>query len=373
MAKYLDFELDADDLRGLNKVKKMANRAAYDMLAELDRLYRESKWTTAHSICTSESLSAGMIMSTLVDIPWGGNHKYGGFAVYDTDAKRVFNKVAVDDVYTHRCAKEMAIGTLRNSNATIAISVTGNAMPNPTKDELNQLGEVFIGVAGYANDDITGLPKIIYSTTVMNACGETKAILPEFRNTCKEWHATIRRGLENGKTAYNPRNKTALISQAIRNYTTYKALTFCLDFVIKHKLIVPEFIAVRKSKNASKDVNGLHIDTPENKYDNLLPVEQVGVIQYDTVAGRRDSNTATYADASISRQSSVTGYIPPARVSSFSRDGVQPVLYLRNMFEKSATLKKSPPRSASLTKSKSKPKPKSKSKSRSASPKSSEA
>ena len=51
--------------------------------------------------------------------------KYGCFGVYDTDAKRVFNSVKVDDVYTHTCAKEMAVGLLKNSNATLAISVTG--------------------------------------------------------------------------------------------------------------------------------------------------------------------------------------------------------------------------------------------------------
>ena len=84
-------------------------------------------------------------MSTIVDIPWCGWAKYGYTGVYDTDAKRVFNGVGVDDVYTQRCAKEMAVGLLKNSNATIALAVTGNAMPDP--DKVQKLGEVFIGVA----------------------------------------------------------------------------------------------------------------------------------------------------------------------------------------------------------------------------------
>ena len=41
-------------------------------------------------IATSESLTAGSIMSILVDIPWGGFLKYGCFGVYDTDAKTRF-------------------------------------------------------------------------------------------------------------------------------------------------------------------------------------------------------------------------------------------------------------------------------------------
>ena len=61
-------------------------------------------------IATSESLTGGLIMSTLVDIPFGGQHKYGSTVVYDTNAKRVLNNVTVEDVYTHRCAMEMAIG-----------------------------------------------------------------------------------------------------------------------------------------------------------------------------------------------------------------------------------------------------------------------
>ena len=75
----------------------MAHKSAYDLLVTLNGLATSTKW---HQIATSESLTAGMIMSTLVDIPWAGYLKYGGFAVYDTDAKRVFNGVTVDDVYT---------------------------------------------------------------------------------------------------------------------------------------------------------------------------------------------------------------------------------------------------------------------------------
>ena len=140
----------------LDKVEDMAHKAAYDLLVELNLRATKDKWL---QVCTSESLTAGMIMSTLVDIPWGGYLKYGAFAVYDTDAKRVFNKVSVDNVYTHRCAKEMAVGILKNSNASLAIAVTGNAMP--LNDHVDMLGEVFIGVAGYKIDPATGTAKII--------------------------------------------------------------------------------------------------------------------------------------------------------------------------------------------------------------------
>ena len=89
-------------------------------------------------VATAESLTGGLIMSTLVDIPAGGWHKYGCVGVYDTDAKRVFLGVETKELYNHTCAKEMAVGLLCNSNATLAISVTGNSAPYP--GDMKKLG-----------------------------------------------------------------------------------------------------------------------------------------------------------------------------------------------------------------------------------------
>ena len=70
-------------------------------------------------VAIAESLTGGGIFSTLVDVPFAGACKYGCFGVYDTDAKRVFLGVTEPDVYTLNCASQMAIGILRNSNATL--------------------------------------------------------------------------------------------------------------------------------------------------------------------------------------------------------------------------------------------------------------
>ncbi len=299
--KYAETELSVDDLPALNKVKKLAHRAAFDLIFQLDTMVNKQgkDWLNIHTICTSESLTAGMIMSTLVDIPWGGLHKYGGFAVYDTDAKRVFNKVAVDDVYTHRCAKEMAIGILKNSNATLAISVTGNAMPD-AKD-LSLLGEVFIGVAGYITSGSD--TKIIYNTMMMNACGDNP--IPAFRKTCKTWHKTLKKGVSG---VWNPRSKTALISQEIRHYTAYKALDFCLQFVKANDLVVPEFLVERKTRNNIKGYKLLHTDTPNNKYDERLEEIHVGN-SYNTSTPNR-ADTARYDNAGLSSLKSLSNKTP---------------------------------------------------------------
>lgn len=342
---YKDIDLQPKDLLALNKVKKKAHKAAFELLSKLDMLVNkndEKKWKNVHTICTSESLTAGMILSNLVDIPWGGIHKYGGFGVYDTDAKRVFNKVAVDNVYTHRCAKEMAIGVLNNSNATVAISVTGNAMPDPKN--IDQLGEVFIGVAGYINEG--NATKIIYNTMMMNACAVDKDTLPEFRKTCKAWHKTLTKGV------YNKRSQTALISQEIRYYTTCKALEFCLQFVTDNILVVPDFVDDRKYRNSTTDHKSLHTNIPDNKYKEILDAIHVGATKYHT-SSHHDSEAARYGNAGISplnSNMSKSNQTPPARASPIYAISIDEFRSRRDLFEKSSGTRKAS-RSASLNRS----------------------
>jgi nicotinamide mononucleotide (NMN) deamidase PncC len=276
---YNSLKPSQSGLTTLEQVEEMAHKSAYDLLSELNSRATNNKWL---QICTSESLTAGMIMSTLVDIPWGGYLKYGAFAVYDTDAKRVFNKVSVDDVYTHRCAKEMAVGILKNSNATLAIAVTGNAMP--LNEHADMLGEVFIGVAGYKTD-ANGKTSIIYQTTSINACDNE---LTDFQKTCDDWYQTIKRN-----SKYNPRDRTALVSREIRNYTTYRALNYCLEFVKNNNPDVPDFVLERKKKNNTTNANMNHTTIPENKFNDQLDEVCVSKVCHDVSSSKR-SNTATY-------------------------------------------------------------------------------
>jgi nicotinamide-nucleotide amidase len=242
-------ELLPHDSIALDSLRKLAHQSAYNLLEEMNNRATKTSWL---QVATTESLTAGLILSTLVDIPFGGYLKYGGFGVYDTDAKRVFNGVKVDDVYTHRCAKEMAIGVLKNSNATLAVAVTGNAMP--LTEHVDMLAEVFIGIAGY---DASG--NIIFITQSINACIEND--IEEFKQTCKAWHKTIKIDKK-----YNSRSDTALVSQEIRNYTTYKALALCLDFIKNANPQVPLFILDRKRQNNEKDASQTHTLIPDNKY-----------------------------------------------------------------------------------------------------------
>ena len=242
------------------EIKKKATEKGFELLKVIND---KAKWKTKKNnaefdrylqIATSESLTCGLIMSTLVDIPWGGFMKYGGFGVYDTDAKRVFNHVQIDDVYTHKCASEMAIGVLRNSNATLAIAVTGNAMPiNPYVD---RLGEVFLGIAGYNADG-----EIIYVTKAINMCIENNT--KEFKDLCSLWYSTI--ADSKGKN-FNSRESTARISQEIRYYTVLKAYELCMEFIAKCDPQIPDVVLERKQTNNNKKDN-IHYHIPANKFE----------------------------------------------------------------------------------------------------------
>lgn len=126
----------------LSFAKTNAHYNGYELLKKLKK--KKLK------IATAESMTAGLLFSTLVDIPFAGSCKYGSFCVYDTDAKKVLLSITDSNVYSHKCVEEMAVGVLKKTNATFAISVSGHSMPY--KEDLKKLGEVFIGLATYNKD-----------------------------------------------------------------------------------------------------------------------------------------------------------------------------------------------------------------------------
>lgn len=252
-----EFKTSKEDLDLIESVKEKNFTAAFELLKKIENEY--TKNNNPIYVITSESLTGGIIMSSLVDIPFVGWSKYGCLGVYDTDAKRVFNSVKVGNVYTHECAKQMAIGALNNSNASLAISVTGNAMPYP--DNLFSLGEVFIGIAGYTKRN--GKDVIIYRTYCINNCISKEIVGKQISSRCKSWIS------EHSEDKYPDRKNTASISIMIRNYTSYKALSKALDFIKENKLIVPEFVKKRRIKNQKLDKNQNHEYIPKSKYPGI--------------------------------------------------------------------------------------------------------
>lgn len=273
----------------INNIKASAHEKAYDLLktvAELSDINKiaqsDPTYKMSMQIATAESLTAGLMFSTLVDIPFGGAYKYGCFGVYDTDAKRIFINVNEPDVYTHNCARQMAIGILLNSNATIGIAVTGNAMP--IKGDESKVGEVFIGIATYIkNPNIFSDKKWIIkvTTSVHNFCLDN--------STCKLWNNTplIKNKLENilsniqginkdefasMTNGYNDFQLTSLVAQIIRNSTTSKAFELTKIFLEKNKdiLIIPDFINEDKINNWAR--NGVAKNSHDDVIDKLSTI-----------------------------------------------------------------------------------------------------
>lgn len=255
--EYANFKPLPEKLSELETYYDISKKSAFNLLKIIHNKPINGK---NYQICTAESLTSGLIMSTLVDIPFGGFYKYGCFGVYETDAKRTMIGVKVDNVYTHKCAKEMAIGILKNTNATIAISVTGNAMP--LNEDFKKLGEVFIGIAGYKYNESTSNYDIIYITKSINACFNED--FNDLESNCQKWYNVINQN----STKYNPRTDTAFISKMIRQYTVYKSLTLCKEFIEKFIPDIPEFILQRKEENSKKTNNTEnHNHIPDNKYN----------------------------------------------------------------------------------------------------------
>ena len=193
------------------------------------------------NLVTAESLTAGMIMSTLVDVPTCGFLKYGCIGVYDTDAKRKFLEVSVIELYSPNCAIQMAISALEKSNAIVSIAVTGNAAPSLDKN--SRLGETFIAVAAYckgSNDNIV----IKYTYRPINGCvGQTGY---NIYDKCLEWVAITDQG------DYASTSDTAIVMQGVRMIVVQESYKLASQFLlmIKDEITVPDFIIYKRILNS---------------------------------------------------------------------------------------------------------------------------
>lgn len=103
------------------------------------------------SIATVESCTGGLISALLTSIPGSSGAFERGFVTYSNEAKHELVGVPEYLINEHgavseQVAKAMALGGLQNSNANIAVSVTGIAGPDGgTQDK--PVGLVFIAVA----------------------------------------------------------------------------------------------------------------------------------------------------------------------------------------------------------------------------------
>ncbi|MGI9525810.1 MAG: CinA family nicotinamide mononucleotide deamidase-related protein [Weeksellaceae bacterium] len=102
-------------------------------------------------LATAESFTSGKIASSITAIPGSSTYFQGGIVAYAPKLKHSLLGVSNDLIHSKgvvnaEVAKQMAQGALKTTNATIAISSTGVAGPNP--DEFGvKPGTAFIGIA----------------------------------------------------------------------------------------------------------------------------------------------------------------------------------------------------------------------------------
>ena len=100
-------------------------------------------------ISTAESLTGGMLISSLVNIPGASGAVIEGFITYCDEAKHHTLGVSEETLEKYgaissQTAYEMCAGAAKKSGSEIAISTTGNA--GPSAAEGKAVGLVYIGI-----------------------------------------------------------------------------------------------------------------------------------------------------------------------------------------------------------------------------------
>ncbi len=101
-------------------------------------------------IATAESCTGGMVAAALTDIPGSSAVFERGFVTYTNTAKSEMLGVreatlAAHGAVSEQVAREMALGALVNSDAEIAVAITGIAGPGGS--EFKPEGRVCFGLA----------------------------------------------------------------------------------------------------------------------------------------------------------------------------------------------------------------------------------
>ena len=102
-------------------------------------------------LAVAESCTGGLIATVLSEAPGAAEHFEGGYIVYTAEQKTCALKIS--PTLIERCgtvsaevAMAMAEGVLKNSNADVAVAVTGVAGPE-ADEKGNPIGRVYFGCA----------------------------------------------------------------------------------------------------------------------------------------------------------------------------------------------------------------------------------
>lgn len=139
----------------VEEVKKRLGNVIYaieeDDTGSLARCAVETLKHRGWTIATAESLTGGLMASSMVEIPGASAVVKGGFVTYQTISKTMLVDVPAEliekyDVVSAEVAQAMAEGARAHLGTDIAISATGLAGPDGGTPE-KPVGTVFVGIA----------------------------------------------------------------------------------------------------------------------------------------------------------------------------------------------------------------------------------
>lgn len=128
----------------------MIEAMSLPLFEEAQRLVSRLR-AASQTLATAESCTGGLIAGLITEVPGASDVLERGFVTYSNAAKSGMLGVDYDLVYRHgavsaEVARAMAEGALRNSAATLAVSVTGIAGPGGGTAE-KPVGLVHFGFA----------------------------------------------------------------------------------------------------------------------------------------------------------------------------------------------------------------------------------
>jgi nicotinamide-nucleotide amidase len=142
--------------------------------AEIVELAKECSCT----IVTAESCTGGLLATVLAEAPGAGKQLQGGFVTYTKDQKTIALGIPRallerESAVSEAVARAMAEGALARSIATLSVSITGVAGPEPDEDG-NPVGLVHIAAARHGTPTLhheqcfgdIGRGEVLYQTVM---------------------------------------------------------------------------------------------------------------------------------------------------------------------------------------------------------------
>ena len=102
------------------------------------------------SLAVAESMTGGLLAQRITSVPGSSNYFLGGFLTYSNKMKTELLGVSEEIIQQHgavskETAEAMALGARRRTGSTFALSITGEAGPEPSENV--PVGTVYIGLA----------------------------------------------------------------------------------------------------------------------------------------------------------------------------------------------------------------------------------